>query len=132
VQSFFEFMSEEEERHVEILTGQFKAYQEKGSFEPGSFDSNESSRAASEILDKGIKEKISAAGFEAAAIGAAISMEERAIRVYSSRAETATDPEEKSLYEWLTKWEQQHLKMLSDIDKSVTEKVWFDNQFWPF
>jgi rubrerythrin len=132
VTSFFELMAGEEQKHVDVLAKQFKAYKEKGSFEPGTFDKSETSKVASVILDKAMKDAISAASFEAAAIGAAIAMEERAVKVYGDGAQSATDPEEKSLYEWLSAWEQEHLKMLVDTDKALVEKVWYDNQFWPF
>ncbi|MFH1993288.1 MAG: ferritin family protein [Pseudomonadota bacterium] len=75
---------------------------------------------------------MSAAGFEAAAISAAIAMEERAVKLYSESAETTADPEAKALYEWLARWEREHLNFLLDLDKAIKEKIWFDNKFWPF
>jgi len=84
------------------------------------------------VLNKPIKDKINAASFEAAAIGAAISMEERAVKIYSDRAKSATDPEEKNLYEWLSEWEGEHLTQLLEIDRTLTENIWHDNNFWPF
>jgi rubrerythrin len=132
VRSFFEFMAEEEQKHMDVLARQYKAYKEKGSLDSASYDKGETSRLATEVLDGEIKSKISAAGFEAAAIGAAISMEERAVRIYAERADSSTDPEEKALYQWLSDWERQHLALLADIDKSLVEKIWFDNSFWPF
>ena len=132
VKSFFNFMAKEEEKHITILEKQFKAYTKNGAFAPDSYDKNETSNVESQILDTEIKEKISATSYEAAAIGAAISMEERAVKVYDERAKTATDSEEKNLYQWLVSWEQSHLNMLLDIDKALIQKVWFDNHFWPF
>ncbi|MCJ7772317.1 MAG: ferritin family protein [Desulfobacterales bacterium] len=132
VKSFFNFMAKEEEKHINILESQFKAYTKNGMFEPDSFDKDETSSIESHVLDGEIKEKISASGYEAAAIGAAISMEERAVKVYNERAKTATDSEEKNLYQWLVSWEQNHLNMLLNIDKALIQKVWFDNHFWPF
>ena len=72
------------------------------------------------------------AGFEVAAISAAMSMEERAIRLYAERAESAADPEEKAMYAWLASWEKEHLDYLSKIDRELTEGIWLDSQFWPF
>jgi rubrerythrin len=132
VKSFFERMAEEEETHISILADQFKSYIKNGIFQPGTFDKNESSQIASQVLDNEIKDKISAASFEAAAIGAAISMEKKAVDLYSERSASATDPEEKDLYKWLSNWEKSHLHMLLDIDKALIEKVWSDNHFWPF
>jgi rubrerythrin len=79
-----------------------------------------------------VKKKISAAGFEAAAIAAAIDMEKRAIEIYSKQAERTDDPNERELYQWLADWEKTHLKILNKLDEDLKEKIWFDNQFWPF
>jgi rubrerythrin len=84
------------------------------------------------ILSEEVKKNISSAGYEAAAIAAAIDMEKRAIEVYGEQAKTAADPAERSLFAWLSDWEKGHLKILSDLDNELKEKIWFDNQFWPF
>jgi rubrerythrin len=127
----FEMMAAEEQKHINMLSEQFKAYLKNKKFIPGSHDS-ENSSVASKVLTKEIKEKISAAGFEAAAISAAILMEEQAVNLYSESMENTSDPEAKALFEWLTRWEREHLSLLLDIDKTLKEKIWFDNKFWPF
>jgi rubrerythrin len=132
VRDVFEMMADEEQKHIETLTEQFKAYNRHKKFIRGSFDDTDTSQAAAKVLTQEIKEKISAAGFEAAAISAAIAMEERAVKLYSENAATATDPEAKAMYAWLTLWEREHLNFLLDIDKALREKIWFDNQFWRF
>lgn len=132
VKSFFKFMADEENKHITVLESQYKAYMKNGVFESDSYDKDETSIIESQVLDDEIKEKISATSYEAAAIGAAISMENRAISVYDERAKSASDPEEKNLYQWLVSWEQSHLNMLLDIDKALIQKIWFDNHFWPF
>jgi len=58
------------------------------------------------FLTEKVKSEISAAGFEAAAISAAIDFENRAIEVYSSRAKEATDSNEKEMYQMLADWEK--------------------------
>lgn len=130
VRSFFEFMRDEEVEHIRILVDQYKAVKENGSFSPGSLEKEAEAGVASVVLDKATKKKIAAAGFEAAAIGAAISMEDNAVKVYSERSEATADEEEKKLYAWLADWERQHLNMLLDIDKDLKEEIWFDNNFW--
>ncbi|MFH2218344.1 MAG: ferritin family protein [Pseudomonadota bacterium] len=82
--------------------------------------------------NEALKEKIAAAGYEAAAISAAISMEERAVKLYSESAKAAEDPEAEALFNWLSGWEREHLNALLDIDKALREKIWFDNKFWSF
>jgi rubrerythrin len=132
VKEFFEMMADEEVKHVEILSDQFKAYQENHEFTPGEYDENFSGNIAAEVLTRKLKEQLSAADYEAAAISAAMSMEENAIRLYSNRSAEADDPNEKALYQWLAKWEQQHLHFLFEIDKELTQQIWHDNSFWPF
>jgi rubrerythrin len=87
---------------------------------------------AASVLDEATRKKIAAAGFEAAAIEAAIHMENKAVDLYSGRAASAVDPEEKRLYTWLATWEREHLNQLVDINKSLIESIWNDNSFWPF
>ena len=132
VKRFFETMAAEEENHIRILSEQFKAYQDNKQFNAGQFDDHHESGIASRVLSKEIKSEISAAAYEAAAISAAMSMEESAIKLYSDRAAATTDPNEKALYNWLAKWETQHLNFLADIDRELTEDIWHDANFWPF
>jgi rubrerythrin len=132
VKQFFEFMADEEVKHIKILSDQFKAYQDNNKFDPGDFNDDHSADVASNVLTREMKTEIAAADFEAAAISAAMSMEERAIKLYSDRAEQASDSNEKALYSWLAKWEMQHLKFLSDTDRELREEIWNDASFWPF
>jgi rubrerythrin len=132
IRDVFEMMAAEEQKHINTLSEQFKSYRQEKKFIPGSQNYTDTSSVASRVLTREIKDKISAAGFEAAAISAAISMEESAIKLYSESAKTTSDPEAKALYEWLSRWEREHLGLLLDIDKALKEKIWFDNQFWPF
>ena len=132
VKKFFEMMADEEIKHIEILTEQFKAYQLNKEFTPGSYREDPIGNIAANVLTKELKAEISAADYEAAAISAAMSMESNAIQLYSTRAEEAQDPNEKALYKWLADWEKQHLDFLAAIDKELTEQIWYDNNFWPF
>mgnify|MGYP001826571457 CR=1 FL=1 len=129
---FFNMMADEEEKHVGILSEHFKNYQQKKTFGPTEYDHTPSDSLSSRVLTEDLKEQLSAADFEAAAISAAMSMEKNAIALYSKRAEAADDPDEKSLYKWLADWEKTHLNFLAEIDKELTENIWHDNNFWPF
>ena len=131
VKAFFSFMADEEDKHVEMLSKQFKSYQENGKFVPEDSTSSHNDVELA-VITNDIKEKISAASFESAAISAAMAMEQRAIKLYADRAATTADADERALYDWLAKWERGHLHMLDEMDKALTEKVWYDNQFWPF
>jgi len=131
VKRFFELMADEEVQHIDILTGQFKSYRDTERFSP--VDTPDTAdNIADKVLTSDLVDAIAAADYEAAAISAAMAMEKKAIRLYADRAATAEDPEEKALYDWLSRWEQSHLSFLSDLDREITERIWHDNNFWAF
>ena len=132
VKDFFKMMAKEEDEHERILGKQFKTVSEGNNFDPAAFDEQNASHVLSDILTKKITSEIEAADFEAAAISAAISMEEKSVKLYTQRAGESDDPAEINMYKWLAHWEEQHLEMLLQIDKELTEQVWTDNHFWPF
>lgn len=130
VREFFSTMAAEEQEHIDLLLKHYKSLKEAGIFVADV--SEDPLKTASEVVNNEIIEQITGADYESAAIAAAIHMEERAIKVYSERAESATDEEEKKLYAWLAGWERSHLHQLLEIDRIVTERIWADNNFWPF
>ena len=130
VKKIFSMMAEEEQSHIEFLSKQFLSYNKDKKFAPLDLDTVPG--VAELILSPEVKKQISAAGFEAAAISAAIDMETKAIDVYSKRALEATDVNEKELYRWLADWEKGHHKILHELNEELKESIWFDNHFWPF
>jgi rubrerythrin len=132
IRDIFSTMAQEENLHIRFLSEQFSNLEKHDSFDHTALTDSPALKMTNLILNEEIKNKISAAGFEAAAISAAIDMEKKAIEVYSHQAEISKDPNEKSLYKWLSDWEQTHLKVLNDLDNQLRDKIWFDNQFWPF
>ena len=70
-----------------------------------------------------ITKQISAASFEAAAISAAMDFESRAVKIYSERAESATDTNEKELYKMLADWETGHNVLLHKINDELKEEI---------
>lgn len=131
VREFFTLMAEEEDKHIQVLSEQFRAYRVNGSFVAGDRSHQPSPDLASAVLNQRVKGEIAAADFEAAAIAAALSMERNAVKAYSERAAAATDPEEQALYRWLAEWETEHLEFLAKVDRELVEEIWNDNHFWP-
>lgn len=126
----FETMSIEEDGHVTLLARQMKSLASSGQFEPAGWKTAQNS-ISEQILTDGIKQQVAAAGYEAAAISAAMAMEEKAVRYYSEQATAAADPLAKDIYQWLADWEKTHLNLLAKLDRELLESVWHDNQFWP-
>jgi rubrerythrin len=132
VKAFFQTMADEEREHIQMLAEQYKAYQANSKFTPGSRLGENHQAVANKVLGDEVKAKITGAGYEAAAISAAMLMEERAIALYSERAAATDDEQERALYTWLADWEREHLAFLADIDAEVKGRIWDDNSFWPF
>jgi rubrerythrin len=132
ISKVFKVMAAEESIHVKFLSEQFLSFENKKEFSCPNLPEQAQDGIANMILSDEIKNKLSAAGFEAAAISAAIDMEKKAIEVYSAQTEVSADPNEKKLFNWLSGWEKSHLKILNDLDNELKEKIWYDNQFWPF
>lgn len=130
VKKVFEMMANEEKSHIEILTRQYSNLVRDGKLQEFHYDMQPVD-IASKILTSELKNEISAAGFEAAAVSAAIGMEDRAVRFYSEQADKSTDAIEKELFTWLANWEKGHLKMLMALDDELKESIWNDNSFWP-
>ncbi|MFC2106748.1 ferritin family protein [Bacteroidota bacterium] len=132
VKEIFQMMADEEDAHIEFLSKQFAHYEQNKTFMKNEAANQPDDTAALEILTEKIKDEISAASFEAAAISAAIDFENRAVEVYSTRAEEADDVNEKELYQMLADWEKEHHHLLYKMNEDLKEKIWNDNSFWPF
>ena len=128
----FTMMAEEEEEHITFLSRQFADYQKNGKFSKIDIDEPVDDTEVVMILSEQVKKEISAAGFEAAAISAAIDFENRAIEVYQGRADEATDQNEKEMYQMLADWERTHHHLLHRLNEDLKEQIWNDNSFWPF
>lgn len=133
VKKIFTLMAKEEQLHLDQLSQQYKEYRDNGKFVAQKHDVVENEESiANFVLNPEVRKSLSAASYEAAAINAAIDMENKAIEVYSQRAEEATDPNEKELYTWLADFERDHHQILHRLNKELMEEIWYDNSFWPF
>jgi len=130
VKAFFQELAQDEHVHMDILEKQLKAISETGNFISEDYKTGDT-ESSSDILDNVLIDKINAASFEATAITAAVSFEDKAVKLYARRAKESNDPEEKKIYNWLSAWEKTHLKKLMAIQEALMDKVWSDNDFWP-
>lgn len=128
----FTMMAEEEDEHINFLSKQFSEYVKTGKFSKNDVEEPADDTEVVMILSEQVKKEISAAGYEAAAISAAIDFETRAIEVYQSRADEATDTNEKEMYQMLADWERTHHHLLHRLNEDLKEQIWNDNNFWPF
>ncbi len=130
VKELFEMLAHEEEKHIDVLNKQFTLVANGKDFETGELDKVEDITAKT-VLSREIVKGISAAGYEAAVISAALEFEKNAVKYYGDQQAAASSPEEKKLFNWLVKWETEHMTMLAKIDDDLKEQIWYDNSFWP-
>jgi rubrerythrin len=128
----FEMMAAEEDEHINFLSKQFAYYEQHKAFKKVDEAGDTDDATVMAILSEEIKSQINAASFEAAAISAAMDFETRAVQIYSDRAQDATDPNEKEMYQMLADWEKGHHYWLHKINEDLKEQIWYDNNFWPF
>ena len=131
VQWIFSIMAGEEEKHIGYLSEQYRHVMEKGFFISDNYYDNPEVFAKN-VLSEEVRKEIDAAGYEAAAISAAIEMEKKAVELYSGRAAVSGDENEKKLYSMLADWEKTHMEFLAELNNDLTEEIWYQNSFWPF
>ncbi|GAB4175027.1 MAG: hypothetical protein Kow00108_10140 [Calditrichia bacterium] len=131
VREIFESMAEEELGHIKYLSEHFKNVRDNGKFMPVEKPEDED-EFSHEIITKKIREEVEAASYEASAINAAMLFEKQAVDFYTSQAEQVKSEEAREVLQWLASWEKTHLKLMEDLDRELREKVWNDNNFWPF
>jgi len=124
VRELFRTLAEEEKKHAEMLAERGGPAAAARGAVPDTL--------AKLVLSGDIRKQIGAASYEAAAISAAIDMENKAVALYSQRGGQAVDPAERDLYQWLADWERGHQRFLARINQELLEEIWQDSGFWPF
>jgi rubrerythrin len=124
VRELFRTLAEEEKKHAAMLAERGGPAAAPRGAVPDTL--------AKLVLSGDIRKQIGAASYEAAAISAAIDMENKAVALYSQRAGQAADPAERDLYQWLADWERGHQRFLARINQELLEEIWQDSGFWPF
>lgn len=130
VREIFLNLAREEGRHIEVLSEAFADVMRTGRMTEGTV-TGKPPDASGAVLTDAVKAEISAASYEAAALYAAMALEERAVAFYSD-AERKAAGEAKAIYRWLAQWERTHLDLLTALDQELRQRVWHDQHFWPF
>lgn len=126
----FDMLVDEENKHIEILSKQLKLVASGKDFDASGLD-DVSGATADAVLSENVVKGISGAGYEAAVISAALEFEKNAVKYYGKQEAAAKSDEEKKLFNWLVRWEKDHMTMLAKIDDDIKEQIWYDNNFWP-
>jgi len=130
VKEMFETFAREEVEHFNTLQKMFENIKATGNV-AATTKLPEQAETVDKVLTDKIREKVKASDYEAAAIAAAMNFEEKAVKYYAEQAEKATDENEKKLFTELSNWEKTHLHFLADLNDSLREDIWNDQNFWP-
>lgn len=130
VREVFTKMAEEEKNHEETLKLHYSSLVSSGKL--AAIDTlGQVEDHTGEIIRDKVRKEIKAAGYEAAAIAAAIALEKEAERFYLEKRDAAGSDIEKDLFDWLATWEHGHMELLASMDRALMEDIWFENSFWP-
>jgi len=130
VRDVFIKMAEEEEKHEQTLGMHYSSLVSSGKLAAIGNLGQVDDHTGEMITDK-VRKEIKAAGYEAAAIAAAIALEKEAERFYLEKRDNAESNVERDLFDWLATWEHGHLELLASMDRALMEDIWFQNNFWP-
>jgi len=130
LKEIFNMLVKEEQGHEELLRKQLVLVSNGKQFNAEGLDDIDVP-IVDPILTGKIKDEISAASYEAAAISAALEFEKNAVKNYGEKETAASSPDEKKLFGWLVKWETEHMQMLARLEDDLKEQIWYDNNFWP-
>ena len=130
VRDIFIKMAEEEEKHEQTLASHYSSLVKSGKLAAIDKLGQVADHAGEVITDK-IRKEITAAGYDAAAIVAAMALEKEAERFYLEKRDEAESSVERELFDWLATWEHGHMELLASMDRVLMEEIWFENGFWP-
>ena len=122
LKKIFDRMEEEEKIHENTLRAQLDNLINKGEFNTD-VSTNDSEEFAEIVFSADIVKSIKAADYEASAISAAMGLEVRSSEFYSEQAEATDDATEKGFFLSLANWEKSHLKVLSELNRSLLEQA---------
>ena len=125
VKKIFTTMASEESGHEKTLLDQYRKFADKGAMQLDQ-ELDVPDEFSEKVLTEEVRSEIDGAGYEAAAISAAMGLEQKTVDLYSSREKEASDSEEKRLYRDLAAWETTHLQFLSNLHREILQNTFFD------
>lgn len=124
-------MMEEEVKHQEFLMEQIHAISEYGRLDFSKLSQTECPKAQ-DIFKTTLVDNRSFTESESSSLHIAMMLEKNSVDYYQKASQETREPEEKSIFLNLAKWEQQHLDGLSSAYEMVKEQIWNEERFSPF
>jgi len=128
----FEKLAEDERHHKEFLETNFRSVIEKGEWAVPATPENLSPLDDSEIVNDDFLKRVKGGAFEMAVVAAGATLELTAINYYKKAAAECPDEESAKVFRFLSEWEADHLKALSDLEERMKDEYFASQGFSPF
>lgn len=127
----FEMLAEEEMRHKAYLEAHYASLIKSGEWAKTELTPFEKDDVGEFIIDESFRKSLRGGSFEMAVVAIAVDLEAKAVDFYKSVSQTAEDPETRSVFEHLVKWEEGHHKQFLAIEKEMRDAYFSDRGFAP-
>ncbi len=131
---FFEEFAEEEREHKRVLAELYKTWKAEGKWKDDVLreEHKHGMDIHDPIIGQAIRKGLASDSYDTTAVDIAIVLEKEASAFYSTAADRVEDPELQRILRWLAEWEDDHLRYMVELNESLRETYWNDNNFWPF
>lgn len=133
VKELFEKLAHDEIQHQAYLKEVLRNY---GTMGTAAFQTKQAAQDLSEYSQKlftdQFRQQAHGATFEMGVLSVGMTLENNAIRLFSSAAQGASEQEVKAFYTFLADWEKQHFDALQGLFNSVREDFWGAGGFAAF
>jgi rubrerythrin len=131
VKELFQQLADDEEQHFAILNEQLESLTKNGKLDVAALEQTEVDKGARTVVTDDFVKSLKAGEFEMAVIGIGSDLEARAVSYYRERAGAVDDPDLKTLFRKLEKWEVVHLDQLEKLEALYKEAYWAERGYSP-
>lgn len=129
----FQTLADEELSHLNFLKSHYESISTSGLLNPSiSLGKPGMLEEQNPIFSNDILTRIGSAHYEMTALSIAIQLELNSIKYYEERAREETEPQARTFYSELAKWESLHYHALLRQQDTLKESYWTANGFAPF
>jgi rubrerythrin len=126
----FQLLAQEEETHNQMLHEQFQSLLKQRKF-VAPLDGEHGEGFETLIADEQWRRSLQFGTMELSVVSIGASLEARAIALYKKCAEETADAEGRKVFEWLVRWEEDHLRWMQWLEEDLKQRFWAEQGFSP-
>ncbi len=124
-------LAEEEKEHKEFLEKNFRSLLASGEWSVPATPENLGGLDHPPIITPEFLQRVKGGDFEMAIVSAGVELERAAIEYYAKQAKESPDEETRKVFEFLSKWEESHLRQLDELQSHLRDQYFADRGFSP-